>query len=101
MVVYLLEVGVALIVAPWTRFWDRNYFIEALPLLESTLTSPAVRGAVSGFGLVAIGAAAVDVSAWLRRRWTGARGSSRHSLLSRPVQLASQDLREEVYPPSS
>ena len=95
MVVYFIEVGVALIVAPWTRFWDRNYFVEALPLLESTLTSPAVRGAVSGLGLVAISAAAVDVIAWLRR-WTGVRDSSRHSLLSRPVELASQDLREEI-----
>jgi hypothetical protein len=40
-----------LIVAPWkTTFWDRNFFIERLPLLESIFLSVFVRGAVSGIG---------------------------------------------------
>lgn len=40
-----------LIVAPWkTAFWDRNFFIERLPLLESLLSNVFVRGAVSGIG---------------------------------------------------
>jgi hypothetical protein len=38
-------------VAPWkTAFWDRNFFIERLPLLESWLSNVFVRGAVSGIG---------------------------------------------------
>ncbi len=40
-----------LIVAPWkTAFWDRNFFIDHLPLLESFLSNVFVRGAVSGIG---------------------------------------------------
>jgi len=48
---YFLEAGFVLIVAPWrTAFWDRNFFIERLPLLESLLRNVFVRGAVSGIG---------------------------------------------------
>ena len=100
-VVYLVEVGLVLIVVPWTRFWDRNYFVESLPLLEPLLTSHAVRGAVSGFGIVSLGVAAVDVSAWLWRRWVQRLGGTGHTILTRPVDLSSQDLREETYPPPS
>ena len=40
-----------LMVAPWkSAFWDRNFFIERLPLLESLLSNVFVRGAVSGIG---------------------------------------------------
>jgi hypothetical protein len=48
---YFLEAGFVLIVAPWkSAFWDRNFFIERLPLLESLLSNVFVRGAVSGIG---------------------------------------------------
>ena len=48
---YFLEAGFVLIVAPWkSAFWDRNFFIEQLPLLESWLSNVFVRGAVSGIG---------------------------------------------------
>ena len=85
-----------LIVVPWTRFWDRNYFIESLPFLDATLTNPVVRGGVSGFGVVSLGAAVVDVVAVLRRRWARLHNTSGLSILARPVELAPQDLREEV-----
>ena len=33
---YFLEAGFVLIVAPWkTAFWDRNFFVERLPVFES------------------------------------------------------------------
>lgn len=38
--------------APWSTFWDRNFFAEALPALDRVLASPYARGAVSGVGLV-------------------------------------------------
>ena len=48
---YFLEAGFVLIVAPWkTAFWDRNFFIDRLPLLEALLSNVFVRGAVSGIG---------------------------------------------------
>jgi hypothetical protein len=49
---YFLEAGIVLIVAPWSRFWDRNFFAERLPAIEQLLSSPFARGAVSGVGLV-------------------------------------------------
>ena len=48
---YFLEAGFVLIVAPWkTAFWDRNFFLERLPLLEGLFANVFVRGAVSGIG---------------------------------------------------
>ena len=101
MVVYLIEVGLVLVVAPWTRFWDQNYFVQSLPFLEPLLVSPALRGAVSGFGIVTLAMAAVDIDTWLRERWHQRYGYPRYSILTRRVDLSAQKLREEVYPPSS
>lgn len=40
-----------LMIAPWkAAFWDRNFFIESLPLIEAVLGNVFVRGAVSGIG---------------------------------------------------
>ena len=48
---YFLEAGFVLIVAPWkSAFWDQNFFLERLPILESLLSNVFVRGAVSGIG---------------------------------------------------
>ena len=41
-----------LIVAPWSGFWDRNFFVDRLPALAQMLSSPFARGAVSGIGIV-------------------------------------------------
>jgi hypothetical protein len=41
-----------LILIPWSAFWDRNYFVESLPMLGALLTNNFVRGAVSGLGVV-------------------------------------------------
>lgn len=57
LVAFFVEVGLLLIVLPWSAFWERNYFIYAVPLLEPLFTSPFFRGAVSGLGLLNLGAA--------------------------------------------
>ena len=49
---YFLEAGLVLIVAPWSSFYDRNFFVERVPALAGFLASSAARGAVSGVGLV-------------------------------------------------
>ena len=51
---YYLEVGLVLLIAPWTTFWERNYFVELNPVLEMLLISHFVRGAVSGIGGVCL-----------------------------------------------
>ncbi|MGE0591447.1 MAG: hypothetical protein AB7G23_05760 [Vicinamibacterales bacterium] len=61
-----LEFGAVLVVAPWSAFWDRNYFGEALPLLDALVTNNFVRGAVSGLGLVNLSVGLVELlSRWL------------------------------------
>ena len=52
LVALLLEAGLLLILIPWSAFWDRNYFVEALPAVGALLTNNFVRGAVSGLGIV-------------------------------------------------
>ena len=49
---YFLEVGLLLVLVPWSAFWERNYFAQSIPLLQSVLRNNFVRGAVSGLGLV-------------------------------------------------
>ena len=65
---YFVEVGLILVVVPWTTYWDRNYFVESLPLLEPILTAHVARGSVTGVGLFSLGAAVVELVALVRRR---------------------------------
>ena len=58
---YYLEVGLVLLIAPWTTFWERNYFVELNPVLEILLISHFVRGAVSGIGGVCLVLVVVDL----------------------------------------
>jgi len=51
-VAFFLEVGLLLIVLPWSAFWEHNYFAGAWPPLQSLLTNNYVRGGVTGLGLV-------------------------------------------------
>jgi len=44
--------GLLLILIPWSAFWDRNYFAQAVPWMREVLTSNYVRGAVTGLGLI-------------------------------------------------
>lgn len=53
--------GVVLTVAPWTTFWERNYFVGAWPLLRNVLLSPWLRGAISAIGVVSAGAGLIDL----------------------------------------
>ena len=54
LIAFFLEAGFALIVVPWSAFWDRNYFAQALPFVHDVITNNFVRGAVSGIGLINI-----------------------------------------------
>lgn len=66
---YFLEAGLILIVAPWSAFWDRNFFAESLPALEHILASPFARGAVSGVGAITVIAGLTELAAvFLTRR---------------------------------
>ena len=54
-VVYLLfcvEVGMVLLLLPWTLLWDNNFFFSLQPHHSEFWLSNHLRGAVSGVGLV-------------------------------------------------
>ena len=61
-VAFFLEVGLLLVVLPWSGFWERNYFAEALPALQPFMENNFVRGAVTGLGLVNLVAGFVDLA---------------------------------------
>ena len=48
------EVGLFLLMFPWSLAWDKNFFFTSIGLVpvQAVLMSPFVRGAVSGVGLV-------------------------------------------------
>jgi hypothetical protein len=47
-----IEIGLVLVVIPWSAFWERNYFAQLFPALQPLITNHFVRGAVSGIGLI-------------------------------------------------
>jgi len=61
-VAFFLEVGLLLLVLPWSALWDSNYFVIKWPALRPFLTNHFVRGAVTGLGGVNIVAGFVDLS---------------------------------------
>ena len=52
LVAYFIEVGVLLVFVPWSAFWERNYFAQALPGLSTLMGNHFLRGAISGLGVV-------------------------------------------------
>jgi hypothetical protein len=61
-IAFFLEVGLLLLVLPWSAFWERNYFAQAWPPLQDLLTNNFVRGAVTGLGIVNLGAGFADLA---------------------------------------
>ncbi len=51
-IAYSLEVGSFLIMLPWLRIWDDNYIIFLYPSLRAIVSSPFLKGAVLGLGIV-------------------------------------------------
>ncbi len=66
----LIELGLLLIVVPWSTYWERNYFAQVSPLVQAIVTNNFVRGAITGLGAVNVIAALTDLAALVRRRQT-------------------------------
>ncbi len=58
----LLEMGLLLVLVPWSAFWDRNYFADVVPMLRGVIGNNYVRGAVMGLGLVNVWAALTELA---------------------------------------
>ncbi|HTQ95381.1 MAG TPA: hypothetical protein VMH89_01170 [Candidatus Acidoferrum sp.] len=53
-VVLLFEMGALLLYLPWSSFWEQNYFLSHFPQLTQYVLNPALRGVVSGIGVLDI-----------------------------------------------
>jgi hypothetical protein len=47
-----IELGLFLIIYPWSQYWERNYFAGLPGVWATVWRSPYFRGAVSGVGLL-------------------------------------------------
>jgi hypothetical protein len=70
-VAYFLEVGLLLVLVPWSSFWERNYFVTLMPSLVNLLRNNYLRGAVSGMGVVNLLVGFYDLSDLLMARRFG------------------------------
>lgn len=68
-VVYCLEAGLFLLLAPWTSAWDRNFVPLPIGAAREVLLQSWFRGAVTGFGMVHLLWAVHDCQQW----WSGRR----------------------------
>lgn len=65
---FFLETGAVLVLAPWSQFWDRNYFAQGLPFIHMLMINNFVRGAVSGLGIVNMLAAVAEMHSFFAER---------------------------------
>jgi hypothetical protein len=61
-------VGVTLVLAPWTTLWESHPALSGSLSIREIVLAPWFRGAVSGLGLVNLGAAALDLTYLLFKR---------------------------------
>jgi hypothetical protein len=52
MLLFWLELGLVLILAPWSDIWEANVFLYQYPALGFFLKNPFLRGAISGLGVM-------------------------------------------------
>lgn len=68
LVTFFLEVGFVLVVVPWSAYWDRNYFAQALPHVHALITNNFVRGAISGLGIINLLVGVVELASFFITR---------------------------------
>lgn len=76
---FCLEVGLVLLLLPWTLLWDNNYFFSLQPHYSGFWLSNHLRGAVSGVGIINLWMGVEVALAMIRQRRsrTGVSASSR------------------------
>jgi hypothetical protein len=70
-VIVCFEVGVFLLIFPWTQQWDGNSLTNLLPWLRDYWTSSYFRGALSGLGILNV---YISIGELLRLRRLGSGG---------------------------
>lgn len=79
--VYLVEAGLILAAAPWTAWWQRNYFADLLPWLRELMATQGMQAAVVAVGLLSIAVGLIDLWEVLAARFARrAPAADRHKL---------------------
>ena len=65
---FFFEAGLVLVLAPWSTYWEQNYFVQSLPIVRDFIANDFVRGGVSGLGLVNLLAGLVEIWSFLTTR---------------------------------
>lgn len=60
-ITFCLEIGLFLLIFPWTEYWDANYFSGLLPRMKDYWDNLYIRGAVSGLGVVNVYISLVEI----------------------------------------
>lgn len=60
-IVFCLELGMFLVIFPWSEFWERNFFSSLLPEWRMYWDNAYLRGAVSGLGIVNVYISLVEI----------------------------------------
>ncbi|HVW83594.1 MAG TPA: hypothetical protein VHB50_02900 [Bryobacteraceae bacterium] len=72
-IIFCFELGLFLLIYPWTEAWTQNYFSTAVPdqiepAWRQLWNNPYLRGGVSGLGLVNVWVAVAEVFRMFSRR---------------------------------
>lgn len=60
-IVFCLELGMFLLVFPWSDLWDRHFLLSRVPELRQYWDNAYLRGAISGLGVVNLYIALVEI----------------------------------------
>ena len=61
LITFCLEIGLFLLIFPWTDSWGSNYFAALAPRLRQYWDNLYVRGAISGLGVINLYISLVEV----------------------------------------
>jgi hypothetical protein len=61
LVTFCLEIGLFLLIFPWSEYWSTNYFSSILPEATLIWSNAYFRGAVSGLGVTNLYIALVEI----------------------------------------
>lgn len=60
-IVFCLELGMFLVIFPWSDVWDRNLFPTLSPEWRAYWDNPYLRGALSGLGILNVYISLVEI----------------------------------------
>jgi hypothetical protein len=60
-IVFCLELGMFLVIFPWSDIWDRNLFPTLSPEWREYWDNPYLRGALSGLGILNVYISLVEI----------------------------------------